>query len=102
MARFVRGKPDRAGFHYVFRDDRGARISGAALSFRRAVVRSKVRHFRCHDLRHTYAIRRLQADQRPNRTDDQPRGIFPLAQHLGHSSTKTTEIYVKFLLRPSE
>jgi integrase len=66
-----------------------------------AIRRAGVAAFRCHDLRHTYGIRRLQADQRNDRTYDQPRGIFALAQHMGHSSTKTAEIYVRFLIRPT-
>lgn len=101
MARFERGKPDKEGRHPVFRDANGGPIADPAQCWKRAMKRAGVSHFRCHDLRHTYAIRRLQADQRPGRADDQPRGIFALAQHLGHTSTKTTEIYVRFLIRPT-
>ncbi len=45
------------------------------------------RTFRCHDLRHSFAIRWLQ------------RGcdIYALARHLGHASVKTTEGYTKWL-----
>lgn len=100
IAGFQRGQADADGHHYVFRDASGGRLKFVSRRFERARRHAKVPHFRCHDLRHTYAIRRLQADER-KRDDDQPRGIFPLALHLGHSSTRTTEIYVKFLLRPS-
>ncbi len=46
---------------------------------------------RCHDLRHTFAIRSLQ----------QGRDIYDLSRHLGHSSVKTTEVYLAWLRRPS-
>jgi DNA-binding transcriptional LysR family regulator len=37
---------------------------------------------RCHDLRHRYAVRQVQAG----------RDIYDLSRHLGHTSVKTTEI----------
>ncbi len=46
--------------------------------------------FRCHDLRHTYAIRALQAG----------RSIYTLARHLGHTTVTTTEMYAGWLSRP--
>lgn len=42
------------------------------------------RRFRVHDLRHGFAIRWLQKGG----------GIYPLSLHLGHTSVKTTEIYL--------
>ena len=45
------------------------------------------RPFRCHDLRHTYAIRALQAGT----------SIYAVSRHLGHASVKTTEIYLAWL-----
>jgi integrase/recombinase XerD len=45
------------------------------------------RRFRVHDLRHGFAIRWLKAGG----------NIYNLSRHLGHSSVKTTEIYLGFL-----
>lgn len=45
------------------------------------------RRFRLHDLRHEYAIRWLEAG----------RSIYTLQKHLGHTSVKTTEIYLDFV-----
>lgn len=46
-----------------------------------------VRRFRVHDLRHGFAIRALQAGM----------SIYSLSRHLGHTSVKTTEIYLAYL-----
>lgn len=59
---------------------------------RRIVAKSKeqkrpFRRFRVHDLRHGFAIRWLQAGG----------DIYALSRHLGHTSVKTTEIYLSFL-----
>lgn len=43
--------------------------------------------FRLHDLRHEYAIRWLE----------EGRSIYKLQKHLGHTSVKTTEIYLDFV-----
>lgn len=45
------------------------------------------RRFRVHDLRHGFAIRWLQSGG----------DIYTLSRHLGHTSVKTTEIYLGFL-----
>jgi len=45
------------------------------------------RRFRCHDLRHGYAIAELKRG----------RSIYNLSRHLGHTSVKTTEIYLRHL-----
>jgi integrase len=45
------------------------------------------RPFRCHDLRHGFAVRALE-----NGWD-----IYALSRHLGHSSVKTTEIYLGYV-----
>lgn len=42
--------------------------------------------FRIHDLRHAYAIAEIRAG----------RDIYDLSRHLGHSSVKTTEIYLGY------
>jgi integrase len=45
---------------------------------------------RCHDLRHTFAIRWVQRGG----------NIYDLSKHLGHSSVVTTEIYLGWQRRP--
>ena len=45
------------------------------------------RRFRVHDLRHGFAIRWLKAGG----------DIYALSRHLGHTSVKTTEIYLGYL-----
>lgn len=47
----------------------------------------KFRPFRFHDLRHRYAVDWLKGGG----------SIYLLQQHLGHSSVKTTEIYLSFV-----
>ena len=46
------------------------------------------RRFRVHDLRHGFAIRWLRNGG----------GIYELSKHLGHTSVRTTEIYLSFLI----
>jgi integrase len=54
------------------------------------LVRAKrINKFRIHDLRHRFAVRWLQAGG----------DIYALKLHLGHSSVKTTEIYLQFVAR---
>ena len=43
--------------------------------------------FRFHDLRHLYAVEQLRSG----------RSLYDLSKHLGHTSVKTTEIYLAFL-----
>lgn len=43
--------------------------------------------FRFHDLRHLFAVEALRKGM----------GIYELSQHLGHTSVKTTEIYLSHL-----
>jgi len=45
------------------------------------------RRFRFHDLRHWFAVEALRGGM----------GIYALSKHLGHTSVKTTEIYLSFL-----
>ena len=59
---------------------------------RRIEARAKKEHrafrrFRVHDLRHWFAIRWLRAGG----------DIYTLSKHLGHTSVRTTEIYLAFL-----
>lgn len=59
----------------------------AILIARVAEADPTVRRFRVHDLRHGFAIRALQAGM----------NIYSLSRHLGHTSVKTTEIYLGYL-----
>jgi integrase len=43
--------------------------------------------FRCHDLRHRFAIHELESG----------RDIYDLSKHLGHSSIKVTEMYLGYV-----
>lgn len=47
----------------------------------------KPQQFRLHDLRHAYAIAEIRRG----------RDIYDLSHHLGHSSVKTTEIYLGYV-----
>lgn len=81
---------------YVFWHGAGERYANVASRFR-ALVRDVERSaqkagtefqpFRCHDLRHRYAIDELRNG----------RDIYDLSRHLGHSSVKTTEIYLGYV-----
>lgn len=87
--------PRTLGSDLIFCVD-GAPISQAASNFthlrRDAIKKAKERgetlqRFRFHDLRHLYAVEALRSGK----------GIYELSQHLGHTSVKTTEIYLAFL-----
>lgn len=84
------GKADRQGRM------RGARLTNVSRRFadiKRAAAKLAAaqgwvfRDFRLHDLRHEYAIRWLESG----------RSIYKLQKHLGHTSVKTTEIYLDFV-----
>lgn len=77
--------PDRP----VFETQRGGRFQALPSRWREVMERSGAPWFRMHDIRHTYAIRWLGAGN----------SIYPLSQHLGHTSVKTTEIYSAWLKR---
>jgi integrase/recombinase XerD len=57
--------------------------------FRRKAITADptLRPFRFHDLRHLFAVESLRGGM----------GIYALSKHLGHTSVKTTEIYLAFL-----
>jgi integrase/recombinase XerD len=57
--------------------------------FRREVVKREpgFKRFRFHDLRHLFAVEALRGGM----------SIYALSKHLGHTSVKTTEIYLNFL-----
>lgn len=80
----------------IFCRDTGEPFTQAASDFthfrRAAAARAKkegrqFRRFRFHDLRHLYAVEELRSG----------RGLYDLSKHLGHTSVKTTEIYLAFL-----
>lgn len=76
----------------VFWHDDGERYCNVASRFREIVKSAQKEgrefaRFRCHDLRHRYAIRQLEAG----------RDIYDLSRHLGHRSVKTMEIYLGYV-----
>ncbi|MCW2243620.1 site-specific integrase [Azospirillum canadense] len=88
--------PRFLGSDAVFWHGEGSRYLNVASRFREMVRSAQksaqqagtlFRPFRCHDLRHGFAIRALQ-----NGWD-----IYTLSKHLGHSSVKTTEIYLGYV-----
>ena len=92
-ARWLSALPRFLGSPAVFWHDDGSRYANVASRFREMVksaqesaqkAGTEFLPFRCHDLRHRYAIRELQNG----------RDIYALSRHLGHSSVKTTEIYL--------
>lgn len=64
-----------------FRDLISKTVAGEAVHGR------PFRRFRFHDLRHAFAVRWLQAGG----------DIYALSRHLGHTSVKTTEIYLGYV-----
>ena len=91
------GTPPRLGCPFVFWHPPGTRYLNVASRFaaivKRAQARAKAekrpvpRGFRFHDLRHWYAVDYLRRGG----------SIYTLQQILGHSSIKTTEIYLAHL-----
>ncbi len=89
-------QPRTLGSELIFCRDGGLAFAQAASDFthfrRTAEARAKregreFRRFRFHDLRHLFAVRELRAG----------RSLYDLSKHLGHTSVKTTEIYLAFL-----
>lgn len=81
----------------IFCRERGLPFEQAASDFthfrRKAEALAKkegreFRRFRFHDLRHLFAVEALRSGRM---------GIYELSKHLGHTSVKTTEIYLSFL-----
>jgi len=75
----------------IFCNEDGSAFSQAASDFthvrRAALAKAENRgvlRFRFHDLRHAFAVRALRAGM----------SIYALSQYLGHTSVKTTEIYL--------
>lgn len=76
------------GDRYLNVSSRFAQIARTAQAHARAGMRPEPRRFRFHDLRHWYAVDYLR----------QRRGsIYDLQQQLGHTSIRTTEMYLAYL-----
>lgn len=80
----------------LFTNERGDQYRNFSSNFSQAVrllmIREadqgrEFRRFRIHDLRHGFAIRSLRMGW----------DIYSLSKHLGHTSIKTTEIYLEYL-----
>jgi len=80
----------------LFRADTGRPYRNFSSNVRRVMAAAEAAHrkagkpfrrFRVHDLRHGFAIRWLKAGG----------DIYGLSRHLGHSSIKTTELYLGYL-----
>jgi integrase/recombinase XerD len=92
----LRALPAALSGAFLFWHDQGERYANVASRFR-ALVRdvteaagkagTEFRPFRFHDLRHRHAVDWLQSG----------RSIYDLQHRLGHSSIKTTEVYLAFL-----
>ena len=72
---------------YLFWHGGGERYRNVSSRFRVLVKRSGARPFRFHDLRHWFAVDYLRRGG----------SIYALSQVLGHTSLKTTEIYLDHL-----
>lgn len=98
----LRALPQHLSSPYMFWTPAGERYTRPSQRFteHRSAARKKAQRagwpfkdFRLHDLRHEYAIRYLTSGG----PGGAPGSIYKLQQHLGHSSVKTTEIYLEFL-----
>ena len=87
---------DRTTTGLLFKSEQGDQYKNFSSNFARviaAVIKAEqaagrpFRRFRVHDLRHGFAVRWLNAGG----------GIYTLSEHLGHTSVKTTEIYLGHL-----
>jgi len=86
------GTPQHITGKYVFWHDKGARYLNIASRFRAIVAKALEdgaisRAFRFHDLRHWFAVDYLKRGG----------NIYALQQILGHSSIRTTELYLAYL-----
>lgn len=85
VAKLLRGLVRPSTGEMVFWHDEGQPYRGFAARFRVLTAKAGVAS-RCHDLRHKFAIDWLR-----NGGD-----IYELSRVLGHSSVKTTEIYLAY------
>lgn len=89
----VTGTVPYSGSRVLFWENEGERIKGMSKRFSYYTLQTAKQHadfrrFRCHDLRHFFAVEYLR-----NKTGS----IYDLQKHLGHSSIKTTELYLDYL-----
>lgn len=93
----IKATPRVLGSDLIFCKQDGAGFAEASSDFthlRRAVLAKAkkegrtVGRFRFHDLRHLFAVDALRSGEM---------SIYALSKHLGHTSVKTTEIYLAFL-----
>lgn len=84
----LKGTPKSTDTDHVFLSQQGGPFRNFASRFKQIGNRAGT-SFRCHDLRHEFAIRELENG----------RDIYDLSRHLGHSSVKTTEIYLDYVGR---
>lgn len=85
--RTIRGTPRHISAPWVFWHDDGERYLNLSSRLREIKKRSGGK-FRTHDLRHRFAVDYLR---------ERRGSIYDLQQQLGHSSVKTTEIYLKYV-----
>lgn len=92
----ISAQPRVLGSKLIFCRETGEAFAQAASDFthlRRGVAarakkeKREFGRFRFHDLRHLFAVESLRDGM----------SIYRLSQHLGHTSVKTTEIYLAFL-----
>lgn len=95
-AAHISAQPTTLGSDLIFCREGGVAFAEAASDFthlRRSVAAKAEREgrpfrgFRFHDLRHLFAVEALKSGM----------DIYTLSKHLGHTSVKTTEIYLEFL-----
>lgn len=83
---------DRTSETVVFPSPSGRHYANFSSRFA-AIARSlEIRLFRCHDLRHAFAVRKLREGWR----------LEDLKTHLGHSSVKVTERYLAYIAQSEE
>jgi len=96
----IKSQPRQLKSDLIFCREGGLAYAEAASFFshlRRAVARKAMLSsipftgFRFHDLRHLFAVQTLKGELEIHM------GIYDLSAHLGHTSVKTTEIYLEFL-----
>lgn len=92
----VRQVPARLGCKWLFWHGEGEPYRNVSSRFRAIVVRAQKEAqskgeeftpFRFHDLRHYFAVEKLKEGW----------SLYDLQQHLGHSSVKVTEMYLRYL-----
>ena len=94
---FFAGLPAYLGKSHLFWHDQGEPYASFAPTFLKLVNRVaasgvEFRRFRFHDLRHRHAVDWLKSG----------RDIYTLQHRLGHTSVKTTEIYLTYLTPEEE